>query len=102
MPPKSRYINNDKVQYLKMIGCREGDLLQVVGPNFYCNNDLIGVARKYDSNMNIVEQFIFNGIIPKDKYFVIGTHELSYDSKYFGFIDKTQILRKETPLFKKD
>jgi type IV secretory pathway protease TraF len=30
--------------------------------------------------------------------FVIGTHPLSYDSKYFGFVDKSQILRRAKPL----
>jgi CxxC motif-containing protein len=37
--------------------------------------------------------------IPKDKIFVVGTHPLSHDSKYFGFVDKSQIIRKATPLF---
>lgn len=102
IPPKSRYIQNDKVQYLKKIGCKEGDYLKVINDEFFCNGNFIGKARKYDSNLNIVEQFYFDGLIPQDKYFVIGTHDLSYDSKYFGFIDKSQILRKETPLFNKE
>ena len=100
IPPKSRYIKDEKVQYLKMIACKEGDLLESFDSNFYCNKNFIGTARKYDSNMNIVEQFKFNGIFKIDKYFFAVTHELCYDSKYFGFIDKSQILRKETPLFK--
>lgn len=65
---------------------------------YYCNN-LIGRANKVDGNNKEIENFKFNGIIPKDKIFVVGTHALSHDSKYFGFVDKSQIIRKFTPLF---
>lgn len=38
-----------------------------------------------------VEQFIFNGVIPKDKFFVMGTHPRSFDSRYWGFVDRKDI-----------
>ncbi|EAL3751808.1 S26 family signal peptidase, partial [Campylobacter coli] len=37
------------------------------------------------------EQFIFNGVIPKDKFFVMGTHPRSFDSRYWGFVDRKDI-----------
>lgn len=97
-PPKSKYIKNEKIQYLKKIGCKEGMYLEVLNDSYFCNNELIGKALKYDGNNKPLTQFIYNGYIPKDNYFVIGTHELSYDSKYFGFISKDKVLRTATPL----
>lgn len=99
VPPKSKYIKNDNVKYLKKIACKEGDLLKVDEKrNYFCNEKYIGTANEFDGNKNRVDNFIYNGYIPKDKYFVIGTHVLSHDSKYFGFIDEAQILRKAVPL----
>lgn len=99
IPPKSIYTKKENIQYLKQIACNEGDILKVEGKDYYCNDKYIGTACIYDGKGNKVDNFIFNGEIPIDKFFVTGTHHLSYDSKYFGFIDKSQILRKAKPLF---
>ena len=99
-PPQSKYITSKDVKYLKKIACKEDDWLRVDEyGQYYCNNNLIGRANKVDGNNKEIENFKFNGTIPKDKIFVVGTHPLSHDSKYFGFVDKTQIIRKATPLF---
>ncbi|WP_325099558.1 S26 family signal peptidase [Campylobacter sp. TTU-622] len=55
---------------------------------YYCDNVFLGIAQKTDKDGNKVEQFIFNGVIPKDKFFVMGTHPRSFDSRYWGFVDK--------------
>lgn len=99
LPPISKYISNLDAQYLKKIVCKENDFLDVNEKNYFCNGKYIGTATKYDGNKNEIDNFKFNGIIPKDKFFVVGTHPLSHDSKYFGFVDKSQILRKAIPLF---
>ena len=99
--------NNDYIRafdyfctiYDKKIVCKENDFLDVNEKNYFCNGKYIGTATKYDGNKNEIDNFKFNGIIPKDKFFVVGTHPLSHDSKYFGFVDKSQILRKAIPLF---
>lgn len=99
IPPKTKYTQQDNLQYLKKVICKENDYLQVnSNKEFYCNSKFIGKASDYDFHLNPVDYFKFNGVIPKDKYFVVGTHKLSYDSKYFGFIDKKSILRKAKPI----
>lgn len=97
--PKTKYTLDSNIEYLKKISCNEDDLL-VVDENrdYFCNDKYIGTASKYDGNKNLIENFVFSGIIPKNKYFVTGTHPLSHDSKYFGFVDKSQILRKAIPI----
>lgn len=99
LPPKSKYISNPNAQYLKKIVCKEGDLLKVEEKDYFCNGNYIGTASKYDGNRNQIDNFKFNGIIPIDKFFVVGTHPLSHDSKYFGFVDKSKILRKAIPIY---
>lgn len=51
----------------------------------------MGIAQKTDKDGNKVEQFIFNGVIPKDNFFVMGTHPRSFDSRYWGFVDRKDI-----------
>jgi len=34
------------------------------------------------------------GVIPEDKFFVVGTHPASFDSRYYGYVDRSQFLGK--------
>jgi len=101
VPPKSKYISSDDVKYLKKIACKEQDFLTTIDMDYFCNGKYIGTSSRFDGNGKKIDNFIFNGTIPKDKFFVVGTHPLSHDSKYFGFIDKTKVLRKAKPFLYK-
>lgn len=85
-PYFSRFSN-----FAKYVRCESGDTLSVKDLEYFCNDKLIGVAKTKDKNGKEVEPFVFNGIIPQGKYFVMGTHERSYDSRYWGFVDKNLI-----------
>lgn len=90
LPVQTRYFDKDS-NFGKYVRCEEGQTLSVEGMKYYCNNVFLGIAQKTDKDGNKVEQFIFNGIIPKDKFFVMGTHPRSFDSRYWGFVDKKDI-----------
>ena len=92
-----KYIPDDIV-LIKKVACISGDNLTVIGKKYYCNNKLISVAKDMDKKGNKVDNFKFNGIISEGKLFVIGTNRDSYDSKYFGFIDKDKTIYKVYPL----
>ncbi|NDJ27688.1 S26 family signal peptidase [Campylobacter sp. MIT 12-8780] len=77
--------------FAKYVRCKDGDMLSVKGLEYFCNGKLIGVAKTKDKNGKEVKPFVFDGIIPQGKYFVMGTHERSYDSRYWGFVDKNLI-----------
>ncbi len=84
---------------IKQIGCAPGSNLSISEEReFFCDGVLLGKALSHDSAGKEVEQFDFNGIIPANKYFVKGQHERSYDSKYYGFIDGADVVKKVTPL----
>lgn len=97
IPPLTKYTQNRNIKYLKKIGCREGQNLSVKDLKYFCDDELLGIAQDKDMNGKEMSKFIFNGVIPKDKYFVVGTHKYSFDSRYFGFIDKREIHRKAKP-----
>jgi signal peptidase I len=80
---------------LKEVVCVPGDTLIVKGRNFFCNGKLIAEALSYSCKKHIpVEPFSFNGVIPQGEYFVLGKTKCSYDSRYWGFVKKEDILGK--------
>lgn len=94
------YIDKDsiywskKVLISKYIKCKEGDLLEVKGKEYFCNGAFLGKARDVDSFYRPLQAFNFNGNIPANNYFVMGTDEKSWDSRYFGFVKLEKIALK--------
>jgi signal peptidase I len=97
---EDKYIPENAI-LTKYIACNEGEELEEIDKVYYCNNSSIpiGIAKETDSKGIKVNNFKYNGIIPENKIFVMGTSKNSYDSRYFGFIDKNKILYKVIPLF---
>lgn len=79
-------------QIVKRVGCESMSRLEVKEKQFICDGSIIGEAFRDDF-------IIMNGIIPEDKIFLIGDHEKSYDSRYFGLVDKSKINAILLPLF---
>lgn len=89
------------VKYLfKEIGCRGGQELQTsITGEYFCESKYLGSAKPTDKNGKPVEHFVFNGIVPQGSFFMVGTHERSYDSRYYGFVRADQIERGARPLW---
>lgn len=76
----------------KFVKCSGGEMLETSDDKrYFCSGKEIGKAENTDSKGIKVNNFVFNGYIPKNKYFVMGTHQKSYDSRYWGFVDKSNI-----------
>jgi len=87
-------------EMLKIIGCNEGDQLTIdEEKKFYCNGEYLVRAKDFSLKGEPLQHFVFNGQIPKGVMFVMGQHKDSYDSRYFGFVDKSRILAKAYPIF---
>ncbi len=84
---------------IKKVACDEGEILETRGRDYYCNTDYLGEAVDRDGKGNPVSNFYFYNIIPYGKMFVMGTHQRSYDSRYFGLIDKSKVIRCLKPLY---
>lgn len=85
---------------MKILGCNEGELLTVdVEKKFYCNGEYLVRAKDISLKGEPLQHFVYNGSVPKGVMFVMGQHKDSYDSRYFGFVDKSRILAKAYPIF---
>ena len=83
---------------VKKIVCIEGEHFKVNHRNFFCNGKYIGTAKTHSKDGAPVKTFSYNGVIPTDKLFVMGACIDSYDSRYFGFIDKKDIKASVVPV----
>ena len=79
---------------VKRVGCIPGDKLEEKAGFFFCNNVFLGqaVSEKYPA-------FQFSGTVPEGAVFLIGDQEKSYDSRYFGFKQISDIETVLWPLF---
>jgi signal peptidase I len=91
--PQSKGLNDGMI-LLKRVACGPGQRLKVTPVQFFCDGQAGEFLRLKDSKGRPVRPFLYNGIIPPGKYFMIGDNPLSYDSRYWGFIDKNQIVGK--------
>ena len=84
----------------KRIRCDEGDFLTVdAAKRFFCNGEYLGTAKDYSRKEEKMQYFEFNGKIPQGSMFVMGEHRDSYDSRYFGFVDKSRVRARLYPIF---
>lgn len=89
--------NHGYPSILKIIGAVEGDYVEASDEEgIKVNNDyLMGtVARS-----KLTKHFKFKGIVPKNQYLIYTTYTHGYDSRYFGFIDKSEIKYVVEPVF---
>ncbi len=87
-------------EMLKLVGCDEGDLLTVTGEKkFFCNGEYLVRAKDLSLKGALLQHFVFNRTIPTGYMFVMGQHRDSYDSRYFGLVEKSRIRAKAYPLF---
>ena len=89
----------DSDKLLKRVGCAEGDVLRTAGKEYFCNDVLLGKAKDFSLKGDRIPNFKYNGVIGSGFLFVIGEHKDSYDSRYFGFINKDQVVAKAYPLW---
>ncbi|MBM9514071.1 S26 family signal peptidase [Desulfogranum marinum] len=85
---------------IKKVGCVPGDLLtKESGGVFSCQQSTVGKALVKDSHGHVLPVFSFNGPVPQNSYFMMGTNPRSYDSRYFGFIHGDAFIAKALPLW---
>lgn len=96
-PPVENEYTKGKLLVKKVV-CSEGDHIRTEGLDFYCNGNYLGRARTADSKGRPVKPVELNQYIGRGYYFVMGEHERSYDSRYFGLVPRENVLKLEYPL----
>jgi len=97
---RSEYVDHGTPHLIiKRIACTGGEVLNTVGCSFYCNGREIAVAKDLSLKGEDLPRFRYTGEIPSDSVFVTGQHRDSFDSRYFGFLRKTEVKAVAYPLF---
>lgn len=87
-------------QLIKQVTCDQGERLTVKDKEYWCNgNEHLGKAKDLSLKGERLDNFAYNGIIPKGFCFVSGYHKDSYDSRYWGFLNKNDIRALAYPVF---
>ena len=92
--------------FVKFLKCAPKDRLKTIKIKdhygYYCNGKYLGYGRNYSDHGKgfKLPHFIYNGIVPKGDYFAMGTAWDSYDSRYWGFVKKDEIVGIAYPLIK--
>lgn len=121
---RSHYIKNgEPLKLIKQIKCDAGEYLIEVDRHYYCISSLynyslddvvshlknqkpingiipeyLGKAKTVSRAGQPLDNFQFRGQIPGGMCYVGGDHPDSFDSRYFGFIDKSIIIAKAYPI----
>ena len=90
---------SDTDKTLKIVGCVSESILKVVGKDYYCDGEYLVKAKDVSLAGQPVNNYVFNGTIPRGSLFVIGQHKDSFDSRYFGFVDSRNVVAKAFPIF---
>lgn len=91
-------IEEGEVSLTKRIACVEGDNLRLEGRTFYCNDIFVGTAKEKSMKGKPLPLFQFSGQVPAGKLFMTGDTVDSFDSRYWGFIDRSISYQRLTPL----
>lgn len=94
---ENQYVEN--VRYLvKQVACKGGDHLRVEEGVFYCNGKEIARAQPKDSADRPLSTMMYDGVIPEKSYFVLASHPMSYDSRYYGLVEEKYIVHRMRPI----
>lgn len=94
-PP--RLATKNRIYYnplLKKVAATSSDNVEIRNSRLFINGKYQGAIQKTDSmgnRINMLREGIY--IISPGEYFVLGDHENSYDSRYYGSLTKKEILQ---------
>ncbi len=87
-----------RIKGMKRIGCGEGDYLHEFMGDYFCGKEYLGRAKEKTLRGDQLSRFEYDGVVPPGKIFVVGDSKDSFDSRYWGFLDKSKIIAKAYPI----
>lgn len=96
--PKTVVIGQD-IRAIKRVGCDEGEDLKLKGRDFFCGDEFLGHAKERSQQGEPLMPALFSGEIPPGKVFLVGDHPDSFDSRYFGLVEKSNYQAWARPIF---
>lgn len=99
MPVPETVVNGQDIRAIKRVGCDEGETLSQKKRDFFCGDEFLGHAKETSQKGEPLTAFLFTGKIPAGKVFLVGDHPDSFDSRYFGLIEKSNYLAWARPIY---
>jgi len=99
MPVPETVVNGQDIRAIKRVGCDEGETLSQKKRDFFCGDEFLGHAKETSQKGEPLTPFLFTGKIPAGEVFLVGDHPDSFDSRYFGLIEKSNYLAWARPIF---
>jgi len=94
----------DKTQVIKIATGMPGDKV-TVDENVRVNMQKFGETNHLKEGGKLyklgkrLKDYLRDETIPEDKIFALATHPRSYDSRYWGYVSKEQVIGRAIPLF---
>lgn len=85
----------------KHIVAIEGDHVKISNEGVYINGNYIqnSLPRILDNKGQNLNAFLFDGKLKEDEILLMNNKEESFDSRYFGIVNKDRLIRYIIPLF---
>jgi len=99
MPVPDAVSDKKGIRAIKRVGCDEGEALRRKGRDFFCGDEFLGRAKERSQKGQPLTPFPFYGMIPPGEVFLVGDHPDSFDSRYFGLVEKEHYLAWARPIF---
>lgn len=77
---------HQNVRLIKRVACLPGQHLKVTMRQADCDGVKIGHIRHETMDGRPIIPALYDGIIPERRFFLLGEHFFSYDSRYFGLV----------------
>jgi conjugal transfer pilin signal peptidase TrbI len=85
--------------FTKKVGATSGQEIDVSNGLIKAHNSFYGTLDLLEKLQKPASDFIRKETVPEGKYFAVGTLPRSYDSRYWGYVDQSQILGKTYALY---
>jgi type IV secretory pathway protease TraF len=85
--------------FIKRMGCDSGQHLLVTKDKAFCDGKAMATILEKNGEGKTLPHYEYNGTIQNDSFFALGEHPRSFDSRYFGLVDKKQIKNTARRIF---
>lgn len=85
--------------FIKRIGCDSGQHLLIQDYKVVCDGRTIATIFQKNEEGEVLPNYSYDGIILNNQFFALGEHLKSFDSRYFGPVDKKQIIYSARRIF---
>ncbi len=88
------YLPKNIKTLLKEVVAVEGDKVHITYNRLYINGEFKGEIAEVDSKGRELVSYVKDGVLKSGEVFLLGKGKNSFDSRYFGAVEKNEILKK--------